>query len=255
MKCTHTIQRLTICLIAVLVASCVSAQRRPVFMTDNDFVEHERVYSPDKSMLILNYGIDIGAFGYGGNAKAVLKLSDMTKNLRQFDLPNGLMRVRWVDNVTISAQVDIIPSIRSGQPIEIRDTEVNGVKVKVSPYDYIDADDKTIVEHRETSPDGNLELVAYRYRANLQNIKFIHISVIKKGEPIPKYGNYFIGTMTSDHIMNGTWTKENKLLFYTNSLYADLVQYYFVHDKPDIEFEIITDDARYGSKYRWMGAK
>ncbi len=223
-------------------------------MSDKDFVEHERVYSPDKSMMILNYGVDTGAFGYGGNAKAILKLSDMSKNLREFDLPGDLIRVRWVNNMTIAAQVDIIPSIRSGKPIEISDTEVNGIKIEVSPYDYIDADSKLRIEHRETSPNGKTELIAYRYPAN-QDLKFIHISVIKKGEPIPKYGNYFIGTMTSDHIMNGTWTEGNTLLFYSNSLYSDLVQYYIVHDKPDIKFEVLPNDARYGSKYRWKGAK
>ena len=94
--------------------------------------------------------------------------------------------------------------------------------------------------------------MAYRYIEDRNSLNFIHVSVINKGEKIPKYGNYFIADMHSDRILYGTWSKENTLLFYTNSHDTELIKYFFVHDKPDVKFEVITDDAQYRSKYRWV---
>jgi hypothetical protein len=246
-------QKIKYFLVFILLTSCncISSQ---VFMTDKDFVENNRQYSPDKSMFILDYSLDTGAFGFGGGGNAVLKLSDTSKNLKQFDLPDNLIEIKWIDNKLISARIDIIPFMRSGKKFEIRDTEINGVKVKVSPLDYIEDDYHLEIVHRETSPNEQLELVAYRYLKDDSNLNFIHISVINKGESIPKYGNYFIGDMESDRVLNGTWSKNNTLLFYSNSTNAQYIKYYFVHNKPDIKYEVITDNALYGNKYRWMRA-
>ncbi len=241
-------------IVVIFIASCNSTAKNQVYMSDKDFVEHERQYSPDKSMLILTYSVDIGAFGYGNGGKAVLKPSDMSKNLKEFDLPPKLIQVKWINNKTISAGIDIIPSIRSGEKIEISDTEVNGIKIRVSAVDFIQETSHLQIEYRETSPDGRYELVAYRYYFE-SDMSFIHVSVIKKGESIPKYGNFFIGDIQSDRILGGTWTKDNTLLFYTNSIDAHYVQYFFVHNKPNIRFEVVQDDGRYGSKYRWIGSK
>ena len=82
-------------------------------MTDQDYVENNREFSPDSSMLLINYSLDLGAFGYGQSGTAILKLSDTTKNLRDFSLPNTLTRIKWLDNQTISAQFDILPSLRT----------------------------------------------------------------------------------------------------------------------------------------------
>lgn len=220
-------------------------------MSDKDFTEFDRQYSPDSSMLLLNYGIDQGAFGYGHAGTAVLKLSDTTKNLRLFTLPNSFNRVKWVDNKTVSAKYDTIPFVRSGEQTNSKDTEINGIKVIVSSYDYIEPTAQQIVEYRETSPNGKYELVAYRYMNDKHNLNFIHVSIIPAGGQIPKYGNYLIADMQSDYVLNGKWDKDNSLIFYSNNLYADMVQYYLVCNRPTIKYKVINDDKRYSSKYRW----
>lgn len=222
-------------------------------MSDKDFTEFDRQYSPDSSMLLLNYGIDQGAFGYGHAGTAVLKLSDTTKNLRLFTLPNSFNRVKWVDNKTVSAKYDTIPFVRSGEQTNSKDTEINGIKVIVSSYDYIEPTAQQIVEYRETSPNGKYELVAYRYMNDKHNLNFIHVSIIPAGGQIPKYGNYLIADMQSDYVLNGKWDKDNSLIFYSNNLYADMVQYYLVRNRPTIKYKVINDDKRYSSKYRWTG--
>ncbi len=220
-------------------------------MTDQDYVENDRQVSPDSSMLLISYSLDLGAFGYGQAGTAILKLSDTTKNLREFTIPNTLTRVKWIDNENVSAQFDILPSLRTGDKVELKDIEVNGIKVKVSALDYIDKDDRKEIEHRELSPNGQFELVAYRYLKDRSNLNFIHISVIPAGGQIPKYGNYLIADMQSDYVLYGTWTEKNELKFYSNSQYSDLIQYFLVKDREKINYEIVTDDKEYGSKYRW----
>ncbi len=75
-------------------------------MSDGDFVQFDRKLSPDSSMILLSYGIDLGAFGYGQAGHAILKLTDTTKNLRNFTLPNTLKHLNWVDTKSIVAQID-----------------------------------------------------------------------------------------------------------------------------------------------------
>jgi hypothetical protein len=240
-------------LILATLISCklYDDRKTEVLITDTDYVEEYREFSPDSSMLLISYSLDLGAFGYGQAGTAILKVSDTTKDLRQFSIPNTLTKIKWMDNKTISAQYDILPSIRTGQKNEIENLKVNDVTIKVSPFDYISRDYHLEIEHRETSPNGQWELVAYRYLKDRSNLNLIHISVIPVGGQIPKYGNYFIADMQSDYILYGTWNKDNQLDFYSNGQYADLIQYYFVHDKPKIKYQIITDDNKFGGKYRW----
>ncbi len=238
-------------LILILLSSCNLYERKEeVFITDNDFVENYREYSPDSSMVLINYSIDLGAFGYGYAGTAILKAVDTTKNLREYTLANDYTRVKWIDNKNISAQFDILPSIRAGLKVKTKNFEINNILIHVSALDYIDQGAQQIVEYREVSPNGLYELVVYRYLEDRDNFKFIHISLIKFGEQIPKYGNYFIADTQSDYIFYGTWTKSNELEFYSNSQFAELIPYYLVENRPKVNFRIITDDKKYGKKYR-----
>lgn len=237
-----------------LLTSCIFFHDRKevVFITDNDYVENYREYSPDSNMLLINYSIDIGAYGYAQIGTAILKLADTTKNLSQFSLPNTFTRVKWLDNKNISAQLDILPYLRSGEKIKLKDTVINDIKINVSALDYIfEKDDKPEVEHKEVSPNGQFELVAYRYSNEVSGFNIIHISIIPFGGQIPKYGNFLISDKLSDYILYGTWTKNNEIVFYTNSQYSDLIQYYLVKNKPKIKYKIIVDDKKYGQEYMW----
>jgi len=140
---------------------------------------------------------------------------------------------------------------RDGTASTFKDTIINGMKIKVSSYDYIEPDSKQIIEHRETSPNGQYELIAYRYTNDIHNLNFIHVSIITKGGQIPEYGNYLIGDIHSDYVLNGAWDKNNNIIFYSNKQYADMIQYYLVHNRSNIPYKIIVDDTKYGSKYLW----
>ena len=227
-------------------------RKEEVLITDEDYYENYREYSPNKKMLLINYSIDLGAFGYGQCGTAILKPSDTLKNLRKFTIANNYIRLKWVDNKTINARVDVLDKIRNGEKIELKNFEFNKLKILVSKLDYIENDYHLEIVKRETSPNRKYEMVAYRYLKNKQNIHFIHISIIKKGEEIPKYGNYYIGDNVSDYILGGNWNKNNELNFYTNNQYSENIQYYFVKNRIKIKNHIIIDENKYGSKYRWL---
>ena len=231
---------------------CFSDNRlKEVFKTDSDFAEFWRRPSPDSSMLLLNYGIDLGAFDYSHAGTAILKPSDTLKNLRLFTLSNQFDVVKWIDSKTVSAGFDTVPYVRKGQSSIYRDTIINGVIVRFRGYDHIESDSRRIIEHQETSPNGKFELVAYRYVNDEHNLNFIHVSVIPVGGQIPTYGNFLIGDMISDYVLNGKWEKDNTLVFYSNKNYADLVKYYLVKYRPDINYVVINDDKTYGMSYLW----
>ena len=239
--------------IFTILFSCNLYDRKEeVLLTDEDYVENYREFSPDSSMVLINYSLDLGAFGYGQAGTAVLKMTDTLNNIRNYTLPNTLSRVKWIDNQNISAKFDILPLLRSGDNIELKNEEINNIKIKVTALDYIEKDDHLEIEHKEISPNGNFQLVAYRYLKNSSNLNFIHVSIIPVGEQIPKYGNYLIADMQSDYVLFGNWTKTNEIEFYSNSNYADLIQYYLVNNRPKINYKVITDDKNYGSKYRWI---
>jgi hypothetical protein len=242
----------SIFILALILTACVPTRKHEIFMTDSDYAEFDRQYSPDSSKILLNYGVDLGAFGYGKAEKAVLNLADTTKNLREYTINQPLTRVKWTSNESISGSIDIIPFIRSGEKYELKNENIDGVEVIVTPYDFIEQDFKQMIEFREISPNQKYELVAYRYCKSRSALNFIHVSIIEKGQEIPKYGNYLIADMQSDYVFDGGWTRDNKLTFYTNELYADMVQYYLVENRPNIEYELKVDKDKFGSKYRWM---
>src|SRR5262249_28910207 len=91
-------------LILLILSACTSAPRK-IYISDNDFVEVSRQYSPNRAMLILNYTLDIGALGYSNGGTAVLRTSDLAKDLTQFSLPDNLDQAKWIDNETISARM------------------------------------------------------------------------------------------------------------------------------------------------------
>lgn len=239
-------------ILTIIFTSCIPTRKNEVLITDSDYAEFDRAYSPDSTMMLLSYGIDLGAFGYGRAGKAVLKLSDTTKNLRDFTLKNDLIKEHWINDDSISAKIDILPYVRTDQVYEIKNQKINGVVIVVAPYDYIDPDFEKVIEFRQKSPNGKYELIAYRYSKSRSALNFIHISIIENGQVIPKYGNYLIADMQSDYIFDGEWTSDNKLIFYTNELYADMVQYYLVENRPMIDYKLKVDNERFGSKYRWM---
>lgn len=241
---------LTLVIFAVLLSSCLYNDRPDeVYLSDRDFVENSRLFSPDSSMVALDYSIDLGAFGSGRRGTAIFKSSDIHLDLSQFTLSQEYLDVKWVNDKTVSARIDIIPNLRAGKKTEIRDTQINGVYVKVFPYDSTEPNDTLNIINSRISPNGKYELVCYRY-SGLDRLGFLNVSVIKKGDKLPRYGNYFISDGSADYILKARWNRKSELLLYSNSSYAQMVEGFLVTNRPDINYYIITADIGLEGKYR-----
>lgn len=240
-------------IITTIFSSCIFEERKKeVFITDKDFVENSKSFSPDSTMVLLNYSLDLGALGYGQRGTAILKTTEINGELSQFTLPNIYSNVKWLTNNVVEAKFDIIPSIRSGQKVVLKDKLINHIIVKIKPLDYIsDSADLEIV-YRDTSPNKKFELVAYRYNNDEQNYGFVNVSIIPYMSKIPKFGNYLIGDKQSDYVFNGRWNSDNTLKFYTNKIDSDMIQYCLVDNRPDIDHTIVVDDKKYGNNNRWI---
>jgi hypothetical protein len=236
-------------IIGVLILSSCGENENHI--TDKDFVEITRKYSPNKENLILEYHYDIGALGYSRRQIAILKESNLDKNLLEFNLPANkkYRKIKWINDNEIEAEVDIMNNHRQGRISSIEEFKVKDIRVKTKLFD-IPIEGKLAIEARKLSPNEELELVAYRYLTK-GNLNFIHISVIKKGEKLPKIGNYFIGNIMSDYILNANWASNNEIEIVTNSLFEEDLKYFFVKNRPQIKYSIKVDNTTYKSKYRW----
>ncbi len=246
-----------VCVI-ISFSACLSLtddRKNEILMTDKDFAEFTRTYSPDGKRMLLNYGIDLGATGYGRYGTAILNLADSTKNLRLYTLSNSYTNVKWLSNQKVSAQREIIPFLKSGETPDLSPQKINGVDLEVSAYDFIEPHYHREIEHQEVSPNGQYELVAYRYLPNRDSLNFIHVSIIEKGGQIPKYGNYLIGEPHFDYVLYGKWSSSNQLIFYANYIGKDMVGYCLVKNRPNIPYTLITNDSTYENKSHWRELK
>jgi hypothetical protein len=239
-------------LISVIATSCGSDRAGTAHTKDEDYIEYSRAYSPDNMMLLIDYASHKGPFDYEISGTAIIKAKDTAGNLAVHTLPKVLSNLKWIDNKTVTAMYDVIPSIRKGQKVTMRDTTVNGVLVKVVFQDYIGKGAQQKVLYRETSPDGKRELVAYRY-SNGNDSGFIHLSIIPAHAAIPKYGNYFIANPQADYIYYARWSSKNELILFTNNTGKDLIYYGLVKTRPEINYQIVADDYRYAKKKVWQG--
>lgn len=239
-------------LISIICASCHSDKTDTAYTKDEDYKEYSRLYSPDKKMLLIDYASHKGPFDYKISGTAIINVKDTTSNLVPYTLPKALTNLKWVNNKSVTAMYDIIPSIRKGQKIIMNDTTINGVFVKVVVQDYIGNAAQQKVLYRETSPDKKQELVIYRY-SNGNDSSFIHLSIIPAHAGIPKYGNYFIANPQADYIYYARWSNKNELILFTNNAGKDLIYYGLVKNRPAISYQIVADDYRYAKKKVWQG--
>jgi hypothetical protein len=102
----------------LLIAFFLSYKRVKHFVSphylDNDavMIEH-KLYSPDSSVAIVYYTLDVGARGIR-NYKAVLRQSDYNDDLMTNNLPPELVVIKWIDNKTLEVNYDPNEPIRLG---------------------------------------------------------------------------------------------------------------------------------------------
>src|SRR5207253_6961440 len=136
--------------------------------------------------------------------------------------------VRWNSDGSLTVTIKLIQCLQEHVVCKPGHELVLNTAINVELDDDI-GDRPPLVENRLTSPDGKLDLVAYRY-PKPGYLNPIHISIVRAGQPFPKYGNFFIGHYSGDGLLAGRWTVDDAILFRTNTTQQILSQYGFIEN-------------------------
>jgi hypothetical protein len=247
---------ITIILILFLLTGCniFDNRSKSILITDKDYYEIKRQYSPDKTKLLLTYGLNQGATGQGEVGTAILHLSDTSKDIKPFTIAwHEYQECKWLSNDTAIVYLDYLKRMRLGTATRMYyDTSsINGVQIKYDLKDIIDSSYSVDTLFNQVSPNNEYRAVAYRYINSVTKENFLNISVIGPTGVLPKYGNYFISDIKNDYVYNGEWTKSNELILYVTSTTENIITSYLVQNRWDIQLKIIADDNKFGTALRW----
>lgn len=129
-----TLLILTICVI-LSYKSCRNFLT-PHYIENRAITVNEKLYSPDSSVFVLYYTLDVGAVGTR-DYKSILRQKDLTNDLSHYNLPPQIIVIKWLDNETLLVKHDTNEIYRVGansSDLELnRDTiPVNDIKLIVT---------------------------------------------------------------------------------------------------------------------------
>lgn len=220
------------------------------------FTELSRVYSPDSSRYLLTYRYEQGAWdGSRTSLTTIMKQGEkLIPGSRPAYLNLEFDDIYWQANDTVIIAEKYTEFISQGKS-NLSDTTWNKVAIKVIQRDPIDNSFNRIILYRETSPDKSYELVVYRY-VKLENGYYpLHISIVKKGEEIPKYGNFYISRWDFDCFKDIRWKLDNSLNIKVSSSCFNSFNDYLVRKRPAIDYHIQADDTIKGNVQPYVAKK
>ena len=108
----------------------------PHYIDNNAVTMNERLFSPDSSVAVVYYTLDVGARG-DRLYKSILRADDYDDELTKYNLPPEIVVVNWQDNQTLKVTYDPNEIYRLGgthTDLDLtKDTIiVNGIKLVVT---------------------------------------------------------------------------------------------------------------------------
>ncbi len=225
-----------------------------VFTTSpGDFQEISRVYSPDSSKYLLTYRYEQGAWdGSRTSLTTILKKSDPIEKRNQYSLSSlDYDKIFWFGNDTVVVAEKYTEFISNGKS-NLKDTILNDVFIKVKQIDPIDTSFQRKIFYQETSPNGKYELIVYKYVKNINRYYFLNISVVNKGDTIPKYGNFYISKYDFDCFTDIRWDTTNILDIKVSESCYYAFDEYLVKNKRDIDYKVQVNDTIKGNIRQYM---
>jgi len=126
------------------------------------------------------------------------------------------------------------------------------VTVKIIHKDPIDTSFTRKIFYRDTSPNGKYDLVVYKYVKPVNGNYFLNISIINKGDSIPKYGNFYISRWDFDCFTDIRWDSTNILdCKVSSSCYYSFADY-LVKNRPDIKYKVQINVTTQGNIKDYM---
>ena len=236
----------TFLIVCVTIVSCITSP--------GTFTEFSRTYSPDSSKFLLNYDYVQGAWDGGRSSSfTILNSSDSVKheNIKYSFSTYDFDKIYWNGNDTVLIEDKYTEYISQGKS-PLKDTTLNGVIVKIIHRDPIDSSYARKIFYREPSPNGKYELVVYKHVKPENGNYALNISVVNKGDSIPKYGNFYISRWDFDCFTDIHWDKESVLdCKVSSSCYYSFTDY-LVKNRPGIKYKVQIDDDIKGNIRPYM---
>ena len=215
------------------------------------FTEYGRVYSPDGSKYLLTYQYARRSLSSSQSwSVAILRATDSAKeataknSFSSFDFDT----MYWKGSDTVIL-VEKFTRFKSEGRSAFADSlfRVNGATAQVTQKDPIDAAYRRKIFYKASSPSNRYELVVYRYVKQAEGDYFLNISVVNKGDSLPKFGNFYISKEGSDCFTDIRWGRADTLdikvgesCYYT---FADNL----VRQRPDIKYKVRIEDSAGGN--------
>lgn len=223
-------------------------------MSPGTFTEFSRIYSPDSTKFLLKYEYVQGGWDGGRTwAVTILNSTDTVKpgNIKFSYTSLDFDNIYWKSKDTVIIEEKFTEFISEGKS-NLKDTILNDVVIKVIQKDPIDTSFTRKIFYRDTSPDGKYDLIVYKYVKPVNGNYFLNISIINKGDSIPKFGNFYISKYDFDCFKDIRWDSTSTLdiKVYESCYYA--FQDYLVKSRPDIKCRVQINDTINGNIQMYM---
>jgi hypothetical protein len=102
---TITITFLTLAFLGILILRSCRYDWNPHYVNNKAVRIYEKLFSPDSSIAVVSYSLDVGARGIR-TYKSLLRIKDYDDELTQYTLPPELVVLKWVDNKRLDVKYD-----------------------------------------------------------------------------------------------------------------------------------------------------
>jgi len=218
------------------------------------FTELSRTYSPDSSKFLLRYGYVQGAWDRGRSSSVtILNSADSVKpaNIKYSYSSYDYDKIYWKGSDTVIIEDKYTEFISQGKS-SLNDTVLNGIAIKIIHKDPIDSSFTRKIFYQGTSPNGKYNLIVYKYVKPGDGNYFLNISVLNKGDSIPKFGNFYISRWDFDCFNDIRWDSLNNLdCKVSSSCYYSFTDY-LVKNRPSIKYKVQINDTIQGNIRDYM---
>lgn len=203
------------------------------------FTEVSREYSPDSSKYLLTYRSDQGAWDGGRTSfTTILNKIDTFRRGATFSYSSlSYDKMYWSGNDTVCIAEKFTEFISRNQS-NLKDTMLNGVTVKVIQIDPIDSSFQRKIFYQETSPNSEYELIVYKYVKPVNGNYFLNISIIHRGDSIPKFGNFYVSKYDFDCFTDIRWNNSSELDIRVSESCNYSFTDYLVKNGPGIKYNV-----------------
>jgi hypothetical protein len=235
-------------LFALTWASCLD------FTSPGTFSETGRIYSPDSTKFLLKYQYIQGAWDGGRTwSTTILNRGDSVRpeNIKFSYTNYDFDQIYWKTKDTVILEEKFTEFVANGRS-NLKDTTLNGVTIHVIQRDPIDSSYTRKIFYQQVSPNGKYDLYVYKYVKPENGNYFLNISIVKAGDSLPKFGNFYVSRYDFDCFTDIRWDSVGMLdIKVSESCYYSFVDY-LVKSRPDIKYKVAINDTIQGNIRSYM---